>query len=113
VAISVGGARFYHGAGHLGESLPEEPGPHTVYDLASLTKVIALTTICMMAVDDGRLDLDRPVAAYLPEFGGGPKDRVTIRHLLTHSSGLRAHRPLWQEVPTADSAVSLVLHTPL
>jgi CubicO group peptidase (beta-lactamase class C family) len=113
VAISVGGARFYHGAGRLGDSLPDEPGPRTVYDLASLTKVVALTTLCMIAVDEHRLDLDRPVAAYLPEFGGGPKDRVTIRHLLTHSSGLRAHRPLWQEAPTRDSAVSLVLHTPL
>jgi CubicO group peptidase (beta-lactamase class C family) len=113
VAVSVGGARFYHGAGHLGQSLPDEPGSRTMYDLASLTKVVALTTLCMMAVDEGKLSLDRSVARYLPEFAGGPKDQVTIRHLLTHSSGLRAHRSLWQEVPTADSAVSLVVHTPL
>src|SRR5262249_17899723 len=76
VGVSVGGARYYHGAGQLGQSLPAEPDSHTLYDVASLTKVVALTTLCMMAVDEGKLVLDRPVASYLPEFGGGAKDRV-------------------------------------
>jgi CubicO group peptidase (beta-lactamase class C family) len=113
VAVSVTGARFYHAAGQLGVDQPHPVGPRTVYDLASLTKVIALTTLTMMAVDEGRIGLDDPVSAYLPRFSGGLKGRVTIRHLLTHSSGLPDHRPLWQEAPDADSASALVLATAL
>lgn len=113
VAVSVEGARFYHAAGQLGIEQARPIGPRTVYDLASLTKVVALTTLTMMAVDEERISLDDPVQKYLPAFEGPNKAEVTIRHLLTHSSGLRAHRPLWQEAPTADSAVSLVLSTPL
>ncbi|HVH13925.1 MAG TPA: serine hydrolase domain-containing protein, partial [Longimicrobium sp.] len=62
----------------------------TIYDIASLTKVVATTTAVMLLVEDGRMDLDAPVSRYLPEFMGGKKDRVTIRHLLTHTSGLPA-----------------------
>lgn len=62
----------------------------TVYDLASLTKVIGLTTAAMLLVDEGKLDLDRPVAQYVPTFKGPMKDRVLVRHLLTHTSGLPA-----------------------
>lgn len=113
VGVSVGGARFYHGAGQLGVDQPRPIDEHTVYDLASLTKVIALTTLTMMAVDEGRIHLDDPVEGYLPGFVGDHKAGVTIRHLLTHSSGLRAHRPLWQEAANRDSALALVLRTPL
>jgi CubicO group peptidase (beta-lactamase class C family) len=84
-----------------------------VYDLASLTKVVATTTLAMLAVSESRLDLDAPVQRYLPEFRGAGKERVTIRHLLTHSSGLRADRPLWRETPNADLALRLVNATPL
>ncbi|HEX2076956.1 MAG TPA: serine hydrolase domain-containing protein [Longimicrobium sp.] len=65
-------------------------GDSTLYDLASLTKVVATTAAVMALVEDRRLDLDAPVRRYLPEFSGGGKDRVTIRHLLTHTGGLRA-----------------------
>jgi CubicO group peptidase (beta-lactamase class C family) len=92
---------------------PARPDGWTVYDLASLTKVVATTTLAMIAVSAGRLDLDAPVQRYLPEFRGPGKERVTIRHLLTHSSGLRADRPLWRETPDADSALRLVNLTPL
>ncbi|HVS65542.1 MAG TPA: serine hydrolase [Thermoanaerobaculia bacterium] len=60
----------------------------TLWDLASLTKVVVTTTLSMMAVDEGRLDLEAPVASYLPEFSGGGKEAVTIVDLLTHSSGV-------------------------
>jgi CubicO group peptidase (beta-lactamase class C family) len=113
VGVSIRGSRWYYGAGHLGIGAPQTPTPTTVYDMASLTKVIALTTLAMIAVEEHRLDLDAPVARYLPAFQGRLKDRVTIRHLLTHSSGLPADRPLWRETPNADSAVALVLATPL
>lgn len=113
VAISLGGRRFYHAAGQLGNDLPRPVGPATVYDLASLTKVVALTTVTMFAVADGRIKLDDPVEHYLPEFQGPAKERVTVRHLLTHSSGLPAHRALWREAPGRDSALALVARTPL
>ncbi|MFQ5742700.1 MAG: glycoside hydrolase family 3 N-terminal domain-containing protein [Acidobacteriota bacterium] len=59
-----------------------------VFDLASLTKVVATTTIAMRAVEAGRLRLDLPVQAYVPEFAGADKGEVTVRQLLTHVSGL-------------------------
>ena len=66
----------------------------TMYDLASLTKVVATTGAAMVLADRGRLRLDEPVVRYLPAFGGGSKDEVTIRDLLTHRSGLPAGRNL-------------------
>jgi CubicO group peptidase (beta-lactamase class C family) len=99
--------------GHYGIDDPRPVTPETIYDLASLTKVIGLTTVCMLLVDEGRLDLDAAVQRYLPEFAGPNKDRVTIRHLLTHSSGLPAWRPLWREAHDRESALALVDTTPL
>lgn len=81
-----------HGLGAIGwteNAAPVDP-VGTVYDLASLTKVVATASAAMLLVDDGRIRLDDPVAKHLPEFSGGAKDRVTIRHLLTHTSGLPA-----------------------
>ncbi len=72
--------------GHYAANDPRPVEPGTVYDLASLTKVIALTTECILLVDQGKLDLDAPVQRYVPEFRGPMKDSVTIRHLLTHSA---------------------------
>lgn len=99
--------------GRYGEGDPRAVTPETIYDLASLTKVIGLTTLCMLLVDEGKLDLDAPVQRYLPEFRGSGKDRVTIRHLLTHSSGLPAWRPLWREAHDRPSVLALVDTTPL
>ncbi len=72
--------------------------PQTIYDLASLTKVIATTTMAMMLVDRGQLDLDSPVQHFLPRFTGAGKEKVTLRHLLTHSSGIDWWAPLFKEV---------------
>ena len=65
---------------------------NTLFDMASLTKPIATTTAVLQLRERGMLDLDEPVAAHLPAFAAGGKDRVTIRHLLTHTSGL----PAWE-----------------
>ena len=62
----------------------------TMYDLASLTKVVATTAAAMVLVDRGKLRLDEHVTHYLPAFSGGAKELVTIRDLLTHRSGLPA-----------------------
>jgi CubicO group peptidase (beta-lactamase class C family) len=113
VAVSWRGARFLYGTGRLALDDPHEPDGHSVYDLASLTKVIATTTLALQAVREGRLELDQPVQRYLPSFRGPGKERVTVRHLLTHSSGLRADRPLWRLTPGPDSALGLVDAMPL
>ncbi len=69
---------------------------NTLYDLASVTKVIATTTLCMLFADKDRLNLDAPVQFYVPSFTGKNKNRVTIRHLLAHCSGLPAHVHLYK-----------------
>ena len=68
----------------------------TLFDLASLTKVVATTTAAMMLEEEGRLDLDRTVASYLPGFSSPEKSEITVRMLLTHSGGLEAFAPLFQ-----------------
>lgn len=70
----------------------------TVFDLSSLTKPIATTTAIMKLVGRSVLKLEDPVHRWIPEFSGGGKDRVTVRHLLNHSSGLRAWEPIYREV---------------
>jgi serine-type D-Ala-D-Ala carboxypeptidase len=85
----------------------------TIYDLASLTKVVATTTAIMILYDEGRVQLDAPVSAYVPEFSGGYKDSVTIRLLLEHRSGLPADRDLWRLARSPEEAKQLVLTTPL
>jgi CubicO group peptidase (beta-lactamase class C family) len=64
----------------------------TIFDLASLTKVLATTTAVLLLSQDGAIALDDPVAKFLPHFGEMKKEGVTLRHLLTHSSGLRPWR---------------------
>jgi len=64
----------------------------TIFDLASLTKPIATTTSVLLLVHEGALELDAPVAKYLPAFAERDKEAVTLRHLLTHSSGLKPWR---------------------
>ena len=89
-----------------------DPG-ETVYDLASLTKVVGTTTALMILYDEGRLELDAPVVKYLPAFTGGYKDSVTIRHLLTHRSGLPAGRDLWRVARNPQEARLMVIDAPL
>jgi len=64
----------------------------TIFDLASLTKSLATTTGVMRLMEDGLVALDDPVAKYLPVFGERDKEAVTVRHLLTHSAGLKPWR---------------------
>jgi CubicO group peptidase (beta-lactamase class C family) len=85
----------------------------TIYDLASLSKVIGTTTAIMVLYDEGRVVLDAPVVTYLPDFSGGYKDSVTVRQLLEHRSCLPAGRDLWRLAHTPDEARALVLETPL
>jgi CubicO group peptidase (beta-lactamase class C family) len=85
----------------------------TIFDLASLTKVVATTPCVLRLVADGQLDLDHPVRRYLPAFGGPGKDAVTVRQLLTHTSGLPDHRPYYLTLTDAVQARAAVLAEPL
>jgi CubicO group peptidase (beta-lactamase class C family) len=71
------------------EPQPQSMSVDTIFDIASLTKVIATTTAVMQLLDRGLLHLDDPVAKYWPEFGQKGKAGLTLRQLLTHTSGLR------------------------
>jgi CubicO group peptidase (beta-lactamase class C family) len=104
------------GVGRVGWS-PEDPPVRpdlTLFDLASLTKVIATTTAVMLLVEDGLMELDRPVADYLPFFHGEHRDRgalrITVRDLLTHTSGLPAGSSAWGVTPGVVTA--RLLQTP-
>ena len=86
----------------------------TLWDMASLTKVIATTTLTMMLVEEGRLALDAPLSRYLSEFGTSPERReVTIGHLLRHDSGLPAWAPLWQTARGREAYLEQIVATPL
>lgn len=76
---------------------PDAPvvNPDTLYDLASLTKVVVTTTLAAQLLEQGRLDLDEPVAGRLPDFLATLGQAVTVGHLLDHSCGLPAHLPLY------------------
>lgn len=89
------------------------PNDSTLWDLASLTKVLGMTSAMMQLVERGLVELDAPAQRYLPEWIGPNKDRVTVRHLLTHTSGLPAFRRYDTLTTNADSIVAMLLAEPL
>ncbi len=108
------GATVAYGAGRLDRAAgAPAPTATTIWDMASLTKVVATTSAMLQLVADGRVQLDAPVQRYLPEWMGPNKERVTIRHLLGHASGLPSWRPLYKEATNAQEAMALVLQTQL
>src|SRR5882724_4956281 len=70
----------------------------TIYDIASLTKPLATTVALMLLVKEQKLRLDDRVAHFLPDFGDHGKQEITLRQLLSHSSGLPAWRPYYREI---------------
>ncbi len=93
------GARSVHGP-------PDPMTLDTVFDLASLTKVVATTISVMLLVEEGRLGLRDRVASHIPEFTGDGRDRITIEQLLTHVSGLPPDLPLEEVFEGADEAIA-------
>ncbi|MFI8403771.1 serine hydrolase [Streptomyces sp. NPDC085463] len=88
---------------------PERQRPmtgDTVFDLASVSKLFT-SILAVQQIERGALDLEARVAAYLPEFGGGGKGDVTVRQLLTHTSGFRSWIPLYRE-PTREGKLRLL-----
>ncbi|TDC29414.1 class A beta-lactamase-related serine hydrolase [Micromonospora sp. 15K316] len=84
----------------------------TIFDLASVSKLFT-TIVVMQQIERGRVSLDAPVARYVPEFAAGGKAEVSVRMLLTHTSGLPAFAPLWSSYPTPAERLAAALATPL
>ena len=98
--------------------LSPDPGaaavePDTIYDLASLTKVVVTTTVAMTLVDERKLDLDAAVSTLLPGFHGAGKDAVTVRQLLTHSGGLTWWAPLYKDTRGEADFLARIVEMPL
>ncbi len=110
-----GAAVWEKGFGSLSWSSisPAVTADRTIYDIASLSKVVGTTTAIMILFDEKKIDLDAPVLRYLPAFSGGAKDQVTVRDLLTHRSGLPAGRDLWRRARSPQDARDMVLATTL
>ena len=85
----------------------------TMYDMASLTKVVAATTAAMILEEEGKLDIDRTVASYLPEYDVTDKRGITVRMLLTHASGIRSNHPLWREAKGREQYFAGMVKHPL
>lgn len=106
---------YARGYGHFTWS-PSSPVPtpdSTLWDIASITKVMGTTSAAMRLVDARRLSLDAPVRRYLPQFAGGAKDRVSVRMLLDHTSGLRSYVPFFKQARTREAAKALLYAEPL
>jgi CubicO group peptidase (beta-lactamase class C family) len=103
---------FAKGYGHLTWSAtsPAVSVDSTFWDVASLTKVVATTPALMLLVEQGKVVLDSPVVRYLVEFNSPGTSGITVRHLLTHTSGLRATLPL-REARDSAAALRMVLTT--
>jgi beta-N-acetylhexosaminidase len=86
----------------------------SIYDLASLSKVIGTTTATMLLYDDGKIDLDAPVSRYLPEFLSYPdKKDIKVRNLLLHNAGYRAFAPLYRTAHNRQEYLEGILKLPL
>ncbi len=86
----------------------------TLWDIASITKVVATAGSAMRLVDQGKLDLDARVGRYLPRFSGGLKNQVTVRMLLDHTSGLKSYVPIYRKAGRSRSRmISLLYAQPL
>ena len=116
-ALAVGRyGRLVHlrGYGTLDYTATTQPAtPTTLYDLASLTKVVVTTTAAMMLEESGRLDIDRTVASYVPELKAPDKATITVRMLLTHSGGFEAYAPLYETLRGRAAFLDAINERPL
>jgi serine-type D-Ala-D-Ala carboxypeptidase len=118
VAITHQGKLIAHkGLGHFTyDATSPAVTAGTIYDLASVTKVIATTAACMVLCDRGLFKLDQPIVEFLPEFAeqdAARRCQVTLRMLLAHSSGLPAYVKLFQTAPNKDELLDQALRVPL
>lgn len=109
------GRVLFHQAFGAAQLIPEREPMRldTVFDLASLTKVVATAPAVMLLVEEGRIRLQDRVALHLPEFAGEGKEQVEIRHLLTHCSGLPAWGKFYEIGTTPAERMAAIAATPL
>ncbi|MBI4548368.1 MAG: serine hydrolase [Ignavibacteriae bacterium] len=86
---------------------------NSIYDVASLTKVVATTSAVMKLYDEGKLGLDDLVVKYIPEFGNRGKSNITLRNLLLHNAGLPAFKRLYLTCTSSQEALDSVYNTEL
>ncbi len=111
-AFAFGTARksaFGFAGRHRYETDSPKVSARTFFDLASVSKVLGTTTAAMVLCDDGSLDLDAPVHAYVREFQGLGKDKVAVRNLLLHDSGLPAYASYQKDAPSPEETVHRLL----
>ncbi len=84
-----------------------------IFDLASLTKVLATTSAAMLLYDEGKLDLDARVSKYLPEFAANGKEKVKIKNLLLHNSGLPAFKTFYKDYSTGEEVIDDIMNSKL
>jgi CubicO group peptidase (beta-lactamase class C family) len=107
---------YARGYGHFtwSSSSPVPEPDSTLWDIASITKIVSTTSVAMRLVDSGKLELDAPVRRYLPRFSGGLKNQVTVRMLLNHTSGLKSYVPFYLKARGSRArAVDLLYAQPL
>ena len=106
LVVGVGGEVVYNRTVGCRSIVPEVTPAFDglVYDVASLTKVMVTTTIAMLLVEQGELSLDRRLSRIFQTFGTHGKESMTIRHLLTHTSGYPATAPFYKSIARADKA---------
>jgi CubicO group peptidase (beta-lactamase class C family) len=102
-------------AGHLTYDKRAHVNADTIYDLASLTKVLVTTPLMMWLVEAGRISLEQPLVSIVPEFktNDDRRERITFAHLLTHTSGLPAHRKYYEHARTHEAVLAEVFATRL
>src|SRR6476660_1017736 len=107
---------YARGYGHFtwSGSSPVPSPDSTLWDIASITKVVSTASVAMRLVDRGKLNLDAPVRHYLPRFAGGLKNDVTVRMLLDHTSGLKSYVPFYLKARGSRArAIDLLYAQPL
>jgi CubicO group peptidase (beta-lactamase class C family) len=115
-AVAVGTSHetlWLEGLGRFDYENGPQVMPESLYDLASLTKAIGTTSVVIVLLRDGKLRLDDRLVSFLPEFTGGGREDVTVEHLLTHSSGLPAGRPLHEQATGYRQVIEHALTTRL
>lgn len=113
--VAERGRTVLHEAHGLAVVEPEriEATPETIYDLASLTKPLVTGLLCALLIETGELDPEAPVGRYLEGFETEPKSRITVRSLLTHTSGLPAWLPFYLVAGSPDRVLETISSTPL
>lgn len=108
-----GGGQYPGGSGIVPSPTPTPMSVGTLFDLASVTKVMATTMAVMLLVDRGDIDVEAPVSTWLGDFTGEGRERITVRHLLTHRSGLPQWVPVYYEAEDREAAYRYIRSLPL